>query len=147
MKEITPDYFVYVGLGLVVLELFLGVNTGFDLLLSGIVLIVGGGIFWLTRILWLSVGLVLVLISLYFMFLRRSLRDRLLVITHKTNIDKLKGAKGVVVKKIEIDKAGQVKVDNEIWRAMSEEKIEEGERITVEGIEGVSLKVKKQGGK
>ncbi len=145
--QITPQYFVYFGLLLIILELIIGVSTGFDLLLSGILFIIGGGIFWLTNIFWLSVVSTLLLIALYFIIFRKSLRSKFIPITtRKTNIDKLAGAEGVVVKNISKNKPGQIKVEGEVWRASSNENIQKGETAFVKSVEGVTLKVSKKGG-
>lgn len=45
-----------------------------------------------------------------------------------------------------IDPEGLVFVHGEYWRAVSTEKIEEGEKVRVEGIEGLVLRVKKDAG-
>ena len=55
--------------------------------------------------------------------------------------DGLRGEVGVVHE--EIDPEGVVFVHGEYWRARSREKLEPGERVTVEGIEGLILKVRK----
>ncbi|MDE5605652.1 MAG: NfeD family protein [Eubacterium sp.] len=63
----------------------------------------------------------------------------------KTNADRYIGQTGVVTEAISnIDAKGQVKVDNQIWSARSEneESISEGTKVTVLRIEGVKLIVK-----
>lgn len=145
--QIVPEHFIYFGLLLIIMELIIGVNTGFDLFLSGVLFIIGGGIFWLTNIFWLSVVSTFILIGLYFIVFRKSLRSKLIPLTtRKTNIDKLSGANGIAVKAISVDKPGQVKIDNEVWRASSDGNIKKGEKITVQSVEGVTLKVSKKGG-
>ena len=58
--------------------------------------------------------------------------------------DRLIGKEGIVVQKISTKASGIVKVGGDTWRAISDQKIEEGEYVVVEGIEGVKLVVKPQ---
>jgi len=58
--------------------------------------------------------------------------------------EELIGMEGIAVTRI--DREGQVKVRGEIWKAFSEEVIEEGEKIIVVSREGLKLKVKRKGG-
>ena len=61
----------------------------------------------------------------------------------KTNIDAVIGKRGIVYHRITKIEAGFVKVENEEWRASSQEDIEEGEEIEVIGVKGVTLQVRK----
>lgn len=62
------------------------------------------------------------------------------------NSNSLIGKTGIVVKEINTLKGkGQVKVNGELWSAFTEDEnviINEGEKVTVESISGVRLKVK-----
>ena len=60
------------------------------------------------------------------------------------NVDALIGKIGVVVKTIDPDIAGQVQINGEVWRAISEEMIEENEKATVLKVAGTTLYVEKQ---
>ena len=145
--QIRPQYFIYLGLLLIILELILGVSAGFDLLLSGIALLVGGAVLWLTNVFWIAVVTTIVLILAYFAFLRTALRSKLASTTTKNvNIDKLINAHGIVVKNIRAGRHGQVQIDGEIWRAESTQNLKRGEKIFVNSVEGVTLKVSKNGG-
>ncbi|MGC8765037.1 MAG: NfeD family protein [Brevinematia bacterium] len=60
----------------------------------------------------------------------------------------IKNLKGVVKKKIKPGKPGKVELyDNyhgiKIWKAYSDEELEEGEEVKISGAEGISLFVKK----
>lgn len=142
--EIVPVYFLYLGLGFIGLELFVGVDTGFDLVLLGISTILGGLGFWLTGSLWIGVGTTTIVTFSYIFFGRRFLKTKLFHSHHKTNTDRVIDSQGLVVKKITPHHPGQVKVDGEIWRAESKITIEEKEIITVKEIDGVTLKVEKR---
>ena len=139
----TEEIFVLAGFGLVGMELFLGVQTGFDLVIIGSILILGGfgGVVWggLNTTLVLSI----VLGVGYLLFGRQPIRKKLIVATKHTNIDKLIGKSGVVIRTITPDTAGMVRFGDEDWRAVAEEVIYEKEKITIEAVEGVSLKVHK----
>lgn len=63
---------------------------------------------------------------------------------HRTNADALVGKEGFVLKPIEpLTATGQVKVGAQIWTAVSEESIAEGEKVIVMEIQGVKLVVKR----
>ena len=68
----------------------------------------------------------------------------MIVITKHTNIDKLIGDTGVVIRSITPDTAGMVRLGDEDWRASSPEIIYEKEKVEVLNIEGVTLKVFKK---
>ena len=62
------------------------------------------------------------------------------------NSNSLIGKTGIVIKEINtLEGRGQVKVNGELWSAFTEDEnitINEGEKVTVESISGVRLKVK-----
>ncbi|MBN2300118.1 MAG: NfeD family protein [Acholeplasmataceae bacterium] len=61
----------------------------------------------------------------------------------KTNVDSYIGLTGVCVKLIEEGSIGAAKVNNREWSAISNERIEIGEKVRVLDIEGVKLIVEK----
>ena len=63
--------------------------------------------------------------------------------SHNTNIDKLHGKTGVIIRTVTSDTAGMVRLDDEDWRAVSDELIYEKEKVKIKSIEGVSLIVEK----
>ena len=73
-------------------------------------------------------------------------RPILLKLMHKqreaTNLDRIIGMKGIVLRDIEPDSLGEVKVDGKIWFAFSDKKIELNEKIEVLEINGTKLRVK-----
>lgn len=137
-----PQIFIVLGLIAILLETIVGVNTGFDLLLIGTILIIGGGTGLLTESIYIPLIVSVALTIIYLAFFRSKLRQKLLKVTHHTNVDKLPGQKGVVIRTITPDTAGLVRVDDEDWRASSDKVLYEKTKITVESIEGVTLKVK-----
>ena len=98
---------------------------------------------------WVWTAVISGVICLVYIFVgRRYIHRRIAVPASKTNIDVIIGKTGVVQQEIRREKDGLVKVGNEQWRARSGEDIAAGEEVTVTGITGVTLSVKKaEGGK
>lgn len=138
-----PQLFVIAGLLLLLAELLVGIQTGFDLVLIGSILIVSGfvGIFTGSEALMLILATGLSI--LYIAVGRNKIRQKITTVSKKTNIDKLIGATGNVVRSITPDTPGLVRVNDEDWRASSEEILYERDIITVDAIEGVTLIVRK----
>ncbi len=139
--------FIAVGLVLIILELMVGIDTGLDLVFIGTAFVLGGLITLVIHS-WVWTAIVTGIICvLYVVIGRRYIHRRIATKDTKTNIDTITGKTGVVRKDIESGKDGVVKVGYEEWRARSEETIKEGEEITVTGISGVTLAVKKTEGR
>lgn len=138
-----PQLFVIAGLLLVLAELLVGIQSGFDLVLIGSILVISGFVGMFTGSTVLMLVLATALSILYIAVGRNRIRQKITTITKKTNIDKLIGANGVVVRSITPDTPGLVRVDDEDWRASAEEIIYERDGIIVESIEGVTLRVRK----
>ncbi len=138
--------FVAVGLVLVILELMVGIDTGLDLVFIGTALVLGG-LITLAMQSWVWTAIVTGIICvLYVVIGRRYIHRRMAVKAARTNIDTIFGKTGIVQKEINKGGDGLVKIGMEEWRARSEEIIKEGEGITVTGISGVTLTVKKTEG-
>ena len=135
--------FVGAGLVLVLLELILGVETGFDLVVIGSVFILGGLVTWPFHSWLLTVIVTTVLCVAYVALGRRYVHRWTAVSKAKTNIDAIIGRQGIVLKNIARNVDGRVRVGNEQWRARAEENINEGEEIVVTSVSGVTLIVKK----
>lgn len=138
-----PQLFMVIGLFSIAAELFIGIQTGFDLVLIGSILTVSGLVGSLTTNTAIALILATVLNILYIFFGRKFIKKKIIVITHSTNIDKLIGATGVCIRSITPDTAGLVRLSDEDWRASSDEIIYEKDKIKVISIEGVTLKVQK----
>lgn len=138
-----PQIFVVLGLVLVLLELLLGIEASFDMVLIGSILIISGFFGILTGSLPLMLILASVLSVLYIFIGRRKIRQRITVTTSHTNIDRVVGSTGTVVKQISPDTAGIVRLNDEQWRAAASEVLYENDVVTVEGIEGVTVVVRK----
>ena len=134
------------GIVCVIMELALGAVTGFDLALIGASLAAGGAVgllFGSANIGLLSAaGLALVYLALF----RRWLKVKLTVKEHASNADAVVGKTGVVTKRIAAREPGMVKLGDEVWRAelanMEDQAREAGAIVTVQSVEGVTLKVR-----
>ncbi|RLG27151.1 hypothetical protein DRN76_00320 [Methanosarcinales archaeon] len=139
--------FVVVGLLMILLELFIGVETGFDLVMLGSALIFGGLLTsfadsWLVTAICASA-----FCALYVGIGRKYIKAKMTVGDTKTNVDAIIGRSGVVKRGIGKNTSGIVRIGNEEWRARSGGNIDirEGDMITVIGVAGVTLIVEKEG--
>ncbi len=138
-----PQLFVVAGLLLILAELIVGIQAGLDLVLIGSILFVSGFVGMFTDSVPLMLVLATALSILYIAVGRNKIRQKVVTVTKKTNIDKLVGSIGTVVRSVTPDTAGLVRVNDEDWRASAEEILYERDPIVVEGIEGVTLIVRK----
>lgn len=138
-----PKIFIIAGLAAILLETIIGVNTGFDLLLIGTILIIGGTTGLITGSFYINLIISVALTIIYLAFFRSKLRQKLIKVTHHTNVDKLPGQTGVVIRTITPDTAGLVRIDDEDWRASSDKVLYEKTKIKVLSLEGVTLRVEK----
>ena len=86
-----------------------------------------------------------IIITLIFVLISRPLYNKLNknTVDKKSNTERLIGLKAKVTEDINSDKIGTIKVNGEIWKAISDEEISEGEEVETIAIDGVKLKVKK----
>ena len=138
--------FAAVGLLMVLLELLVGVETGFDLVFLGSSFILGGLATWPFNSWVLTVIVTSIICVAYVALGRRYVHRWKASGISKTNIDAIIGRKGVVIKDITTVNDGLVKVGNEQWRARAEEEFKEGDEIVVTGVSGVTLIVEKTKG-
>lgn len=137
------DLIVLLGIIAIIVEIILGAPTGFDLLLSGLILIISGflGNFFNSQI--VMYGSIAFLSLFYIFFGRAFIKNKLTPEDRKTNADALIGKKAVVIKTITHEHPGQVKVEGEIWRAQANAKIEPGTQVAIDTITGVTVHVNK----
>ncbi len=132
---------VILGFLLVAAELFVGVQTGFDLVLIGLSLLAGGIIGnWINQP-WLGIAVATALTFIYILAGRKLIKQKLVVTTHKTNIDSLIGKTGTAIEEIAPGKRGKIAIDGEVWLAASDSVIPAKNSVTVKSIEGVTLNV------
>lgn len=132
---------ILLGIGAIIIEVVLGAATGFDLFLAGIFFIFGGLIGRYTGSETYAFIVIFALTLFYILVGRRIVRDRLSIGQTKSGVDNLMGKSARVVKSIKKGKPGQVKVDGEIWRAISNKDIDEGESVMIQSVSGVTLQV------
>ena len=137
--------FAIAGLVMILTELILGVETGFDLVVVGSILVAAGLVtspfdsWWITAV---SAG---VLCVAYFVVGRQYVhRIRRWRNEIKTGADAIIGESGTVIRPITRISNGSVKIRNEEWRARAEENIDNGEEITVVGVKGITLIVQRR---
>ncbi|MGI5912573.1 MAG: NfeD family protein [Syntrophomonadaceae bacterium] len=88
--------------------------------------------------------LVFALFTLVFIIFTRPLARKFFHTSDKlSNINALIGQHGIAISPIQPLHFGQVKVNGEIWTAISGEDIKEGTKVIVTGINGVKLQVVK----
>lgn len=140
---ILPEIFVVIGLLMVLAELIIGIQTGFDLLLIGSIMVISGIVGILTGSELLMLLLAISLSVFYIAVGRKKIRQKITSVGKKTNIDKLVGSSGVVIRDINPESAGIIRVDDEQWRASAEEILYVGDPVIIEAIDGVTLIVRK----
>lgn len=145
MFSTDPNYIlIYLGIFAIIVELILGVATGFDLFLVGVIFIIGG----VAGIAANSINaafLVIITFSILYVFLLRAfIKDKLALKTHKTSVENLIGKKGIVIKEITPNQPGQIKVEGEIWRAEANSTIDKDVTVNINSVSGVTLAVSKE---
>ena len=134
-----------VGALLVLVEVALGGFAGFDLVLIGSSFLLGGALglaFHSTPVGFLVAS---ALCLAYIVGGRRWVRSRMRHQPQPSNMDALLGVAGLVTVRIGAQEPGQVRVRDEVWRAVPAPgtgPFEAGTRVTVQSVEGVTLQVK-----
>jgi len=136
--------FIIFGLILIMIELFLNLDTGFDLLVLGTITIFSGFIGLLFGSFWLALALVGLASLAYFLFLRKKFKQKVVIpMGQAYSLDAVVGQKAIVTTEILSTKAGKVKINGQIWRARSRSRLKPREKVKVEKIKGITLFVKK----
>lgn len=133
---------IIVGAVLVLLEVLLGAISGFDFLLLGSAILVGGvlGLFTGNGILGVAAAGVL---SLLYVFVgRKRIRNRLKRPSLPSNTDALIGRTVLVTETITSDRPGRIKAEGEEWRAhiagSHPGPFDVGRKVVVSRIDGVT---------
>jgi membrane protein implicated in regulation of membrane protease activity len=135
--------FIIIGLMLAAMELFVGVDTGFDLVFVGSGFVVAGLATWPFYSWYITVIVTGVICIAYVAIGRRYVHRWTATRSQKTNVDAIIGRRGIVLKSVGRNSIGLVKVGNESWRAVADEEITEGSEIEVAEVKGVTLTVKR----
>ncbi|HEX5030663.1 MAG TPA: NfeD family protein [Candidatus Eisenbacteria bacterium] len=134
------------GACLILAEVSLGGFAGFDLVLVGSAFMLGGtlGLIFHSTNLGLIIGGGLGL--LYLLIGRRYVRRKIHIRSTPSNVDAVLGQSGIVLARIAEHEPGRVKVKSEEWLATPAAgvngPIEPGTIVTVEAVDGVTLKVR-----
>jgi len=140
----TWAIFITLGLVLVLLEVIIGVDTAFDLVIVGSILIIAGAATIPFHNWWLTLVVAMVLSAIYLSLLRGYVRRRMRRGGAKTNIDAYIGLTAVVLKDIAVADVGRVRVNGEEWRARTDEPITAGEEVEITAVQGITLTVQKK---
>lgn len=132
---------IILGMVAVIIEIIIGAVTGFELLVLGIVFIIGGIVGMFTQSMPLAIATIVVLTLAYIFFARRLIQQSLHITTQKTNIESIISKTARVVVDITPDDPGQVKIEGEVWRAESDEKCAIGDNVIIKTVSGVTVKV------
>lgn len=134
------------GAVLVLIEVALGGFAGFDLVLIGSAFVLGGGLGLALNNPLIGFATAAVLCLAYIAVGRRIVRARWHTGRTATNTDALLGREGLVIERVAPHAPGQVRVNDEVWRAElaadTPGPLEPGSRVTVAGINGVTLQVR-----
>jgi len=131
---------------LVLIEVVLGGFAGFDMVLIGSAFLLGGGLGLLFGS--APVGLVVSSVAClaYIAIGRRWVRRRMSQRVVPSNTDALVGQQARVLARVAVHEPGQVKVRDEVWRAIpapgTAGPFEPGVVVTVESVDGVTLIVR-----
>lgn len=129
-------------------EVLLGAATGFDLALLGASLAAGGAVgllFGSAKVGLFAAGS---FAFVYLVFFRKRIRSKLSSPHTPSNVDALLGKSALVTERIGPHAPGMVKLGDEVWRARlvhddaSEQALEPGATVTVDSVEGVTLRVR-----
>jgi len=145
---------VIVGVILILIEVVIGAASGFDFLLIGSAILIGGGLGLLVHSTAVGVATAGVL-SLVYVFVGRSrIRGRLKRPGIPSNTDALIGRKALVVESISDHQPGRIKLEGEEWRAVFDEtasassgsrSFPAGASVHVSRIDGVTVYVVAEG--
>lgn len=138
---------ILAGAAMILLEVALGGFAGFDLVLIGAALALGGATGLYTGSLYAGSFVAGVLGAAWILVGRRAVRRHVTPASaHASNADAVVGRRGLVVAPIAPHRPGRVRVGDEEWRAMAAEgaagSFVEGAEITVSGVDGVTLLVR-----
>jgi membrane protein implicated in regulation of membrane protease activity len=131
---------------LILVEVALGGFAGFDLVLIGSAFVIGGFLGLLTGSATVGLLSASALCVAYIAIGRRWVRARFQPRSVPSNADAVIGERALVTARVAEHQPGQVKVRDEVWRAVPAPGIpgpfEPGAVVTVQGVDGVTLQVR-----
>lgn len=133
------------GILLVLIEVMLGAALGFDFVLIGTALVLGGILGLVTGSTPIGAATAGVLALLYVALGRRWVRGRLAGHGTRSNVDALIGAPGVITEAVSPEQPGRVRVRGDLWLADGDGRtLAIGASVTVQRVEGITLHVAAQ---
>ena len=137
---------IVAGAVLILLEVGFGGFAGFDLVLIGSSMALGGTLGLVLGSVPVGLGLAAALSLVYIAVGRRWVQERLRHGPVPSNADAVVGQRALVTVRVAEHQPGQVKVRDEVWRAVPAPGVagpfEPGAVVTVHGIDGVTLQVR-----
>jgi membrane protein implicated in regulation of membrane protease activity len=137
---------IVAGALLILLEVLLGAISGFDLLLIGSAILLGGVLGLATNSATLGMATAGVLALIYVFLGRKKIRSRLGRPNLRSNTDALLGREVRVTEAIGSDHAGRIRFEGDEWRALpaapSGEGFAVGTTVRIERIDGVTVYVR-----
>ncbi len=132
---------IILGIVAIIIEIIIGAADGFELLVLGIIFILGGLIGMASGSLPIAIAAMVILTLGYIFFARRMIKKSLHITTQKTNVESIIGKTANTVEPITPDEPGQIKIEGEIWRAESDHEIAKGQKVMIKSVSGVTVKV------
>jgi membrane protein implicated in regulation of membrane protease activity len=136
---------IFLGAALVLAEVLLGAISGFDFLLLGSAIVLGGILGLVTGSATVGVVTAGILSLLYIALGRRKIKSRLARRNISSNVDALLGKTVRVVEAIAPGRPGRVKYEGEEWRAEIDGNasgaLEAGHSARINRIDGVTVYV------
>jgi len=137
---------VVVGALLILVEVAFGGFAGFDLVLIGSAFLFGGGVGLLVQNAVVGFAVASAGCIAYIALGRSWVRARLASRHVASNADALLGMSAMVTVRVAEHAPGQVRVRDEVWRAVPAPGVsgpfEAGAVVTVDGVDGVTLRVR-----
>ncbi len=131
---------IIIGLILIILELIVGIDTAFDLLLLGVSLLVGGFFGYFTTDM---AGIVVstILAFSYLLIGRKFLKNKIQAFSHQSNTDLLLGTVSTVKSWDNEKNIGIINIEGENWRVKSidDKPISVNSKVKILNISGVTL--------
>ena len=131
---------------LILIEVAMGGFAGFDLVLIGSSFVIGGGLGLLFHNTVLGLLTASLLCLLYVAIGRRWVHRRVRLDHVRSNVDAILGQRAVVTARVSSHEPGQVRVRDEVWRAVPADDgagpFESGAIVTIQSVDGVTLQVR-----
>lgn len=140
-NTVIPIILVIVGFVLIIAELLIGLDSLFDLVLSGTALLIAGSVGYLVPSWPVSIVLALLLLVVYWFLGRNYVHKFIDTHPRKTNADRLVGQTSTVSRVRADGKAFFAKFGGEEWKIESDADLAEDLKVVVTTVKGAILEV------